>query len=84
MSETDPRPLPTSKMELMAPPYTPSLPYWPGESRIYHLLPIYYCYPVKSPALAIIVLSLLYLFASKPGKICTRNSIYSFLYRTTV
>ena len=39
----------------------------------------YYCYQVKSPALAIILVSLLYHFASKPGKICTRNSIDSFL-----
>ena len=78
MSETDPGPLLTSRMEFMAPPYMPRLLYWPGASRVYHYP--YYCYPGKSPALAIILLSLLYLFSSKPGKISTRNSIYSFLY----
>ena len=40
MSETDPGPLLTSKMEFMAPPYTPRLLYWPGDSRVYHLLPL--------------------------------------------
>ena len=40
MTETDRGPLPTSKMELMPPPNTPSLSYWPGDSRMYHLLPI--------------------------------------------
>ena len=39
----------------------------------------HYCYSEKSPALAIILYSLLYLFASKPGTICTHNSIYSFM-----
>ena len=83
MSETDPGPLPTSKMDfpvikLMAPPYMPSL-------RIVQETPrsiIYYshcCYSVKSSALSIILFSLLYLFAPKPGKICTHNSIDNFL-----
>ena len=43
MSETDPGPLPNSKIELAVTingsPYMPSLPHWPGDSRIYHLLP---------------------------------------------
>ena len=59
----------------MASQYMPSLPHWPGDSRIYHLLPTL----LLSAALEIILLSLLYLFASKPGKICTHNSIDSFL-----
>ena len=84
MSETDPGPLPTYNMELgvtiiNGSPYMPSLSYCqetPGFTIYYPQ----YCYPVKSPALAaIILLSLLYLFASKPGKICTHNSIDSFL-----
>ena len=62
----------------MAPLYMPSLSYWPADSRIYHLLSRLLL-PVKSPALAIILLSLLYLFASKPGTFCTHNSIDSFL-----
>ena len=37
MSET------ASKMEgavtIMAPPYMPSLPHWPGDNRFYYLLP---------------------------------------------
>ena len=68
----------------MAPPYLPSLRIGqetPGLSStfIYHLYYPHHCYPVKSPASAIILLRLLYFFASKPGKICTRNSIDSFL-----
>ena len=70
----------------MAPPYMPAksrvmarrLPDL-SSTFIYHLCYPHYCYPVISPALATILLSLLYLFASKSGKICTHNSIYSFL-----
>ena len=43
-----------------------------------YLYYLHYRYPVKSPALEIILLSLLYHLASKPGKICTRNSVDSF------
>ena len=90
MSEIDSGPLPISKMELAvtiingSPIYAKS----PVLARrlsdlsstfIYQLYYPHYCYPVKSPALAIILLRLLYLFASKPGKICSRNSIDSFL-----
>ena len=67
MSETDPEPLPTSKMELAvaingSPTYAKS----PVLARrhafiIYHP---HYWYSIKS----------------KPGKVCTRNSIDSFLY----
>ena len=39
----------------------------------------HYRYSVKSPGLAIILLSLLYIFSSKPGKISTHNSLASFL-----
>ena len=43
MYEKDPSPLPISKMELavtiMTRQYMPSLPQWPGDSHIYHLLP---------------------------------------------
>ena len=48
MSEEDPGPLSTSKMELAVtiinatpppPPYIPGYPYWPRDFRIYHLLP---------------------------------------------
>ena len=72
MTETDLGHLPTSKMELAlttingSPTYANSavfarrLPYLSSITR--------YCYPVNSPALAIIFLSLLYLFASKPGR----------------
>ena len=89
MSETDPGPLPASKMELAvliingSPIYAKS----PVLSRrlpdlsstfTYHLYYPHYCYPGKSPALAIILLSLLSLFAFKSGKICTHNSIDSF------
>ena len=90
MSETDPRPLPTSTMELAATIINDSSIY--AKSRllatrlpdlsstfIYHLYYPHYCYAVKSLALAIILLRLLYLFVSKAGKICTRNSIGSFL-----
>ena len=93
MSETDPGPLPTYKTELSvtiingSPIYAKSpvlariLPDL-SSKFIYH---IYYphCYPVKSPALALIFLNLLYLFASKPGKIFTHNSIDSF-FRTSL
>ena len=90
MSETDPGPLPTSKMELAVtiingspiyakfPVLASRLPDL-SSTFIYHQYYPYYCYPVKSPALAIILLNLLYLFASKLGKIYTCNSIYSFL-----
>ena len=84
MSETDTGPPPTSKMELAVTIINGSPIY--AKSRIGQETPgfiIYYphyCDPVKSPALAIILISLLYLFVSKPGKICTRNSIDSFLY----
>ena len=44
----------------------------------------HYCYPVKSPALAIILLSLLYLFPSKLGKIYTHSSVDSFLITSSV
>ena len=40
----------------------------------------HYCYRAKPLALEIILLSLFYLFASKPGKICTRNPISNILY----
>ena len=80
MSGTDPGPLPTSKMELAvtiindSPIYAkspvlvrrrPDL----SSTFINHLYYPHYCYSVKSPALAIMLLSLLYLFASKSGKI---------------
>ena len=83
MSQTNPSLLPTSKMDLAvtilkAPLYLPSLPYCLGDSQIYHLLTTLLL-SVKSPALAIILLSLLCLFACKPGKICSHNSIDSFL-----
>ena len=80
MSETDPGPLPTFKMEVLvtiingfpiyakSPALSRRLPDLP--SFIYHLYYPHYCYPVKFPALAKILLSFLYLFASKPGKIC--------------
>ena len=46
---------------------------------IYHIHYPHCRFPVTFPALAIILLSLSYLFASKAGKICTGNSIDSFL-----
>ena len=73
MSETDPGPLPNSKMELAV----TMAPHICQVFRIGQETPafiIYYphnCYPVKSPVLAMILLSLLYLFVSKPGKSCT-------------
>ena len=90
ITETDPGTLPTSKMELAVTMINGSPIYakfpvlsrrLPGLSStyIYHQYYPHYCYPVKSPSLAIILLSLLCLFASKPGKICTCNSICSFL-----
>ena len=90
MSEIDSGPLLISKMELAvtmitvspihakSPVSTRRLPDL-SSTFIYHLYYPHYCYPVKSPALAVILLSLLYLFASKPDKICTRNSVDSFL-----
>ena len=87
MNESDPGPLPTYKMELAvatingSPIYAKS-PILVRRLRnlsstfIYHLYYPHYFYPVKSPALAIILLNL---FASKPGKIFTRNSIDSLL-----
>ena len=90
MSEIDSGPLPISKMELAVTMITVSPIYAKSSvstrrlpdllsTFIYHLYYPHYRYPATSPALAIILLSLLYLFASKPGKICTRNSIGSFL-----
>ena len=81
ISEIDPGSLPISKMKLAVtiingspihakfPVLARRLPDL-SSSFIYHL---YYphCYPVKSLALAIILLSLLYIFTSKPGKIGT-------------
>ena len=90
MSETAPGSLPTSKMELAvtiingSPLYTKSpvlamrLPDL-SSTFIYHLYYPHYCYPVKPPALAVILLIPFYLFASNSGKIYTRNSIDSFL-----
>ena len=90
MSEIDSGPLLISKMELAvtmitvspihakSPVSTRRLPDL-SSTFIYHLNYPHYRYPVTSPALAIIFLSLLYLFTSKPGKIFTRNSIGSFL-----
>ena len=89
MSETEPGPLSTPKMVLavttingspmyVKPPVLarrlPDL----SSTFIYNLYYPHFYYPVKSPALAIILLSLLYLFVSKLGKIYTRNSIDSF------
>ena len=76
-------PLPASKMELAVTIINGS-PYMQA-TRIGHETPgfiVYYphyCYFINSLALAIILLSLLYLFSSKPEKICTHNSINSFL-----
>ena len=84
ISETDPGPLPTSKMEfavtIMDPPYIPSLLCIAQDTPEYIIYYSHYCCPVKSPALAIFFLSLLNFFASKPGKICTQNSVDSFSY----
>ena len=82
MSETDPGPLPTSKMGLSLTIIIGSTIYAksPVFSRRHSAFITYYpqyCYPVKFPALSIVFLSLLYLLASKPGKICTHNSIVS-------
>ena len=90
MLETDSGPLSTTKMELAVTIIngSPIHAKFPILVRrlldlssifIYHLYYPHYCYPVKSPVLAIILLSLLYLVASKQGKICTCNFIYSFL-----
>ena len=94
MSETDPGSLPASKMQLSVTIIngSPTYPKYPVLARrlpnisstfTYYLHYLYYCYPIKSSAL-IILLSLLYHFASKPGKICTRNSIDSFLVTCSV
>ena len=70
------------QQQLMAPPIYAKSPVLVRRLRnlsstfIYHLYYPHYFYPVKSPALAIILLNV---FASKPGKIFTRNSIDSFL-----
>ena len=89
MSETEPGPLSTPKMVLAVttingspmyvkpPVLTRRLPDL-SPTFIYNLYYPHFYYPVKSPALVIILLSLLYLFASKLGKIYTRNSIDSF------
>ena len=89
MYETDPGVLSIPKMELAvtiingSPIYakSPVLARTPGFIIYIHLSSNYphYCYPVKFPALAMILLSFLYLFASKAGTICTRNSINNFL-----
>ena len=80
MLETDSGPLSTTKMELAVTIIngSPIHAKFPILVRrlldlssifIYHLYYPHYCYPVKSPVLAIILLSLLYLVASKQGKI---------------
>ena len=95
MPETDSGSLPISRMELAvtiingSPIYAKSLVMdskLPDLSSIFYFIIYYphYCYPVKSPALAIILLSLFYLFASKAGKYCTHNSIDSFLITSSV
>ena len=87
MSETDPGSLSTSQMELAVTIInSPPPPRLCQVSRIGHGTPAFivyyphYCYPAKSPTLAMILFSLLYLFASKLGKIWTSNSIDSFPY----
>ena len=84
MSGTDPGYLPESMMELAVAiingsPIHPKSPVLARRPQHLSSLP-HHCYPVKSSASAIILLSILYLFASKPGKICNRNSIDSFSY----
>ena len=84
MPETDTGPQPISRVKLTVKlingsPYISGLLYWPGDSRIYYLYS-HYGYPVKSPKLAIILTSLLYLFAPKTDKICNLNSINNSLY----
>ena len=79
MSETDPGPLATSKMELAVTIINGSPRYAKSPvlaRRLPHLLSV----PTLLLALAIILLSLLYIFAFKPDKICTRNSINGFSY----
>ena len=94
MSETGLGPLPTSKMQLFVAITNGSPTYakYPVLARrlpnvsstfTYYLHYLYYCYPIKSSAL-IILLRLLYFFASKPGKIYTRNSIDSILITSSV
>ena len=84
MSEIDSGHLSTSKMELAVTIINDSPIY--ANSPTYSQTPAFiiyypdYCYALNSKAFAIILLSLLYLFASKSGKICTNNSIYSFSY----
>ena len=66
MSETDLGPLLTSKMQLaitISNGSPPTLSYWPGDQEFYHLLSALLL-SVKSPVLAIILLSHLYLFIS--------------------
>ena len=83
MSEIDPGPLSISKMELPVTTIDGSTIYAKSpvlargvpdllSTFLYHLYYPQYGYPVKYLASAIILLSLLYLFASKPVKICTR------------
>ena len=84
VSEADPDPLPTSKMELAVaiingPPFMSNLPYLPGDSRICNLLPILLL-SCKISSISNNSPQPLTLFASKQGKICTLNSIYSFSY----
>ena len=84
MTETDLGHLPTSKMELAliiingfptcanSPVFARRLPHLSSITR--------HGYPVNSPALAIIFLSLLYLFSCKSSKIWIRSFIDSFSY----
>ena len=90
MSQKAPGPLPISKMELAvtiinvsqiyakSPVLARSLPDL-SPTFIYHIHYPHCRYHVTFPTLAIILLSLLYPFAPKAGKICTGNSMDSFL-----
>ena len=72
MPEKDPGRLPTSEMELAVTTTNGPRIYAKNPvlaRRLLHLS--HYCYYRNSPALALILSSLLYLFASKSGKICT-------------
>ena len=75
MPEKDPGRLPTSEMELAVTTTNGPRIYAKNPvlaRRLLHLS--HYCYYRNSPALALILSSLLYLFASKPGKICNPYS----------
>ena len=69
MSETDPGPLPlsTSKMELAVTIINGSLIYAKSPVLVRRLRDLssfpHYCYPVKSPTLEVILISLLYLLS---------------------